>query len=357
MKVLRRLVVLSLIAVLGLTLASVIRGQSIEKTSTGFFWPTGTSNLGGFAGWLANNCDWDLPDTYLGDLYHIGRDIEAAVDDPVYAVADGRVMSLSRNGWGATNIGVLVEHQTIDGVSFLAVYGHVQSQVKIGDKLEAGQFLATIGPFSPPHLHFGIKRDTSLRVPYGRLPCPDEGPITETNDFVDPINWIQVRVPLTGAQGASSPPSPPNDAGDGVEVWRLVTGAALTQVVSRSASFNSDFFDGSTDLYRAFADAPATEKTIRSIQFHVIERQGSYIGNATLTLEILDYDGNLQHMVSLSAINMQTTSTGVWNALSLSGTPSDLVVMPGEFLAVHWSLSGSTGGNLEVSTIFEVEVQ
>ena len=132
------------------------------------------------------------------------------------------MLRLSPSGWGEGNIGVLVEHQLDDGTSYIAIYGHVRSEVVVGDEVAGGVPFATIGPWSPPHLHFAIRPGTSIASPYGKMPCPATGPITETNGFVDPIEWITTRAPagrneagdsyaLDSDEGGAEP-SPPQES-------------------------------------------------------------------------------------------------------------------------------------------------
>jgi|SRR5882724_2276741 len=90
-------------------------GRSIvpAKTSTGFYYPTGISNLGPYAGWLASGCDGKTE--YFTGEYHLGKDIQAIKGDVVFAVADGIVVRRSPNGWGVGNVGIIIRHKLQDG--------------------------------------------------------------------------------------------------------------------------------------------------------------------------------------------------------------------------------------------------
>jgi len=192
---------------LALFVASVAMAQSpIERTATCFYWPTGSSDLGNYAGWLSDSCSWSGNDNYTRNEYHLGVDIAADEGDAVYAIARGKVLRISTGGWGAGNVGVLVEHRLCDGTSFLAIYGHVRSAVVVGDELTAGLPFAVTGPWSPPHLHFAIRPGTSIASPYGGMPCPASGPITDTNGFVDPIRWITTLAPVGCSEAVDSDP-------------------------------------------------------------------------------------------------------------------------------------------------------
>jgi hypothetical protein len=178
--------------------------ESMRKTKSGFYWPTGTDRLGSMAGWLDDKCSWSGNDNYFDNEFHTGKDIAASEKSPVYAIADGKVLYRSPNGWGADNVGLLIVHQTSDALAFTAVYGHIRSSLQEGDLVNAGEPIGTVGPWPEgSHLHFGIQPGTSIKAPYGRMPCPSSGPIIDTNDFVDPIDWITTRAPFT-----TIPPSP-----------------------------------------------------------------------------------------------------------------------------------------------------
>jgi len=145
------------------------------------------------------------------------------------------------------------------------------------------------------------------------------------------------------------------------EVWKLgftsqgvsAYSAVIGRLASQVAAFRSA---QGTDIYYIFP-APASQKTVQSARFYILDRTGSYGGTATLTLEILDYAGALQHSVSAAGVDMEAAAPGTWTDLTLSGTPADLEILPGEFLAFHFQLSGSSGGSLDVRPVFEVEVQ
>jgi murein DD-endopeptidase MepM/ murein hydrolase activator NlpD len=156
-----------------------------------------------YAGWLARGDKGH----YLSDKYHLGQDIEANVGDDVYAITDGVVAYISYNDWGAGNLGIVLRHALSDGTEFLALYGHVRSDVEIGDHVADGESFATIGPYdSVPHLHFGIHPGLTMpltnwgAMPLSSWPDPNaypgdpNGP--NTNGFVDPMEWITTRTPL-----------------------------------------------------------------------------------------------------------------------------------------------------------------
>jgi len=156
----------------------------------------------------------------------------------------------------------------------------------------------------------------------------------------------------------------PEDSGstsgsDGVEIWR--TGNAATNLnysemmhmsQHQGLIFQSQIF---TSYYFVYP-APATQKTIKSAKIHLLDRTGSYTGQAELTLGIYDYLGTLQHTVSTSPTDLQTALLNTWSSITISSAAADLVIAPGELLVFNISLSGGTGGDLRVSMKFEIEV-
>jgi len=89
--------------------------------------------------------------------WHAGVDIKADVGTPILASAAGTVLV---SGWEpAYGRVVKIEHD--DG--FLTVYAHnLQNLVAPGDRVEAGQIIATVGRSgrsSAYHLHFEVRRD------------------------------------------------------------------------------------------------------------------------------------------------------------------------------------------------------
>lgn len=185
-----------------------------EATDTGFCWPTGKEVVD--SNWMADSCSWSGNDNYFKDKYHIGTDILGKEGDDVFAIADGKVFRISSgedSGWpgikvGEDNKGVLVKHKLVDGTEFLALYGHVVTSVREGDVLTAGQPFAKIGPYdiSKPHLHFGIRPNTSVpQSHWGKMDCPKTEPITDTNGFENPIDWITKNSPFrSNVLGAST---------------------------------------------------------------------------------------------------------------------------------------------------------
>ncbi len=144
------------------------------------------------------------------------------------------------------------------------------------------------------------------------------------------------------------------------EFWRLgftsegVSGynAILGRAASPVAAFQSN--RGASDMYYIFP-APAETTTIQAVYFYILERSGSYAaGDALMTLEVFDYAGVSQRVLSAAGIDLQAAAAGAWTPLALAAAGLDLV--PGEFLAFHANFSGGAGDNLNVRPVFEVQL-
>jgi len=212
--------------------APVAATNSSIQSSTGFYWPTDIGDPKAYNNWLAANCSWVKDKNYQTinkiDYYHIGMDILGAVNDRVYAIADGTVIRISRNnlddsktkatveaggdpaGWGIGNVAILVDHQLVDGSHFVAVYGHIKDDPN--NKFLTGEsktvhghdLLGLIGPYpTGTHLHLGIYPiqpggPKSPPAPLGRMVCPKTAPIQDTNGFTNPYEWLITQTPKNG---------------------------------------------------------------------------------------------------------------------------------------------------------------
>lgn len=89
--------------------------------------------------------------------YHTGLDFVGALGSPIYAAADGTVVSAKPEG----AYGNMVKIKHADGSRTL--YAHLTSfSVKKGDTVERGQRIGSLGSTgnsSGPHLHFEVNRD------------------------------------------------------------------------------------------------------------------------------------------------------------------------------------------------------
>ena len=106
--------------------------------------------------------------------WHAGIDIKADMGTPVLAAAAGTV---SFSGWSAS-YGRLVKIEHPNG--FVTVYAHnSEILVQIGDEVEAGKMIATVGRSgraSDHHLHFEIRREGMAFNPLFLLEVRDHTP-------------------------------------------------------------------------------------------------------------------------------------------------------------------------------------
>lgn len=230
-----------------LLLAGGVRGAgqaaaAPERTPAGFCYPTGSGASARdprWAGWLAR--DAESGGTYRAGRYHLGKDIPAAGPKDgrpgadVFALAEGELVFFQtdvtgRGGMGAGNSALFIEHLLEDGRRFLAAYIHVVPTLVLDPKepsrrvrVEAGQRIATVGAYTPPHLHFGVY--TGERIPpptdlakgrergWGSMNAlfwgPDLAKPLDTNGFVDPIAWIEdpENEPAPYVAAAKAPPA------------------------------------------------------------------------------------------------------------------------------------------------------
>jgi hypothetical protein len=189
-----------------------------KKTGSVFFYPTGKPSPYGYAGWLAGGPGYP---PYISGYYHLGQDEEANEGDRVYAIADGVVVYISTSGWGDGNVGIVLRHKLNDGTEFLALYGHVRSNVRINDKIRGGSAFATIGPYDPPHLHFGIRPGVTMPpTNWGRMPL---SAWPNTNGFVDPMEWITTKAPAPNEPRKPVPKEKQDPWPNGIPILRGVT--------------------------------------------------------------------------------------------------------------------------------------
>lgn len=187
---------LSLLALLpGLLTAPA---AALDRTSTGFVYPLGAGTWSEGGSWLER--DRAHGGHYTNGYYHLGTDMMSPENTPVYAVADGMVRYRSQNGWGTGNIGLAIEHTLHDGSKFMGLYGHLHSGLAVGQAVSAGQVIGTLGPWpSGSHVHFGVRPGSGMPASHWGMMLNASWP--DANGFVDPVDWIQTRVPAGGQPG------------------------------------------------------------------------------------------------------------------------------------------------------------
>ena len=167
-----------------------------EKTKTGFYYPTGEGSYYIYpcGKWLGR--DKANGGCYFDGKYHIGADIKANLDSPVYPISDGVITRISTDGWGTGNVAAIVKHKLSDGTEFLSLYGHIKTSLKAGDQVKGGVGFAKIGYWSNGnHLHFGIHPSLTLSGNLGAMP---NSSWPSTNGFAEPISWITTKTPDGG---------------------------------------------------------------------------------------------------------------------------------------------------------------
>jgi murein DD-endopeptidase MepM/ murein hydrolase activator NlpD len=101
---------------------------------------------------------------------HTGTDFGVPCGTPVFAAADGTVISA---GWGGGDGNrIVIDHGIISGVDLASTYNHLSSFVVRGGKVKRGQLIAysgTTGYSTGCHLHFET---------------------LENGQFVNPIKWL-----------------------------------------------------------------------------------------------------------------------------------------------------------------------
>jgi len=171
---------------------------ALTSVGTGFYYPIDVT-IAGDENWLYCGAA-----QYFSGLRHLGADIMAPVDTPVYVVGDGTVVAISgpaaSSGWGTGNYGVAVLHESTAGY-FIAIYGHIRNlTVSNGSSVTAGQQLGTIGPYTyGSHLHFGVRPGSTVPATnWGRISDPSCSNPGNTNGFVAPITYVTTNAPVGG---------------------------------------------------------------------------------------------------------------------------------------------------------------
>jgi murein DD-endopeptidase MepM/ murein hydrolase activator NlpD len=114
-------------------------------------------------GWLSSSVGRRTDPITGGDDYHQGLDISADHGSPVYATADGTVVTASREG--AYGNLVTIDH----GYGLETRYGHLSKyDVKSGAKVKRGQVIGRVGATgraTGPHLHYEVRVNGRLLNP------------------------------------------------------------------------------------------------------------------------------------------------------------------------------------------------
>lgn len=127
-------------------------------TASHFDFPLGNEN-----GAMAYNAQRFTENKHLGDdLNGIGGE-NSDLGDPIYAIADGRVLLARDGGMGWGNVVILLHAYLENGERkyVQSYYGHVQDMlVHPGETVKRGQQIATVGTADGryfAHLHFEMR--------------------------------------------------------------------------------------------------------------------------------------------------------------------------------------------------------
>jgi hypothetical protein len=158
-----------------------------ETMSSGWVWPTGSSDINNYLGWLGYNSP-SYP-------YHLAKDMANPVGDAVYAIGDGEILASRTDvgGYGPNYTpggAVIIRHQAADGTWFTALYGHLDSPRGVG-AVVAGEVIGNSNAWNPGHVHFGIHVGYDLEAtnPW-RGYTHDTG---VTYGFTDPLPFLQAH--------------------------------------------------------------------------------------------------------------------------------------------------------------------
>src|ERR1700738_2002993 len=155
-------------------------------TAIRFDFPLGSEN-----GAMAYNAQRFTENHHLGDdLNGIGGE-NSDLGDPIYAVADGRVLLARDGGPGWGNIVILLHARLENGERkyVQSYYGHVQKMlVHVGDEVRRGQQIATVGTAGGryfAHLHFEMREFVT--------PFVGPGYREDTRGWLDPTGFIKAH--------------------------------------------------------------------------------------------------------------------------------------------------------------------
>jgi hypothetical protein len=153
-------------------------------TAMHFDFPLGNEN-----GAMAYNAQHFTENRHLGDdLNGIGGE-NSDLGDPIYAIADGRVLLARDGGPGWGNIVILVHAYLKNGQRkyVQSYYGHVEKMlVHSGDLVKRGQQIATVGTANGryfAHLHFEMREFIT--------PFIGPGYREDTHGWLDPTKFIE----------------------------------------------------------------------------------------------------------------------------------------------------------------------
>jgi Peptidase family M23 len=164
-------------------LPSPLELESIP-TASHFDFPLGNEN-----GAMAYNAQHFTENKHLGDdLNGIGGE-NSDLGDPIYAIADGRVLLAREGGPGWGNVVILLHAYLENGQRkyVQSYYGHVQDMlVRPNETVKRGQQIATVGTANGryfAHLHFEMREFIT--------PFIGAGYREDTRGWINPTKFIE----------------------------------------------------------------------------------------------------------------------------------------------------------------------
>jgi Peptidase family M23 len=155
-------------------------------TAAHFDFPLGNEN-----GAMAYNAQHFTENKHLGDdLNGIGGE-NSDLGDPIYAIADGRVLLARDGGAGWGNIVILLHAYLENGQRkyVQSYYGHVQDMlVRPAEMVKRGQQIATVGTANGryfAHLHFEMREFLT--------PFIGAGYREDTRGWINPTKFIETH--------------------------------------------------------------------------------------------------------------------------------------------------------------------
>jgi len=120
--------------------------------------------------------------------FHEAIDLRAAVGTPVYAPADGEVISNYTHGLGGLQM--IVRHDN----GYKTGYAHLSQASEVGKRVRQGEVIALTGNSGgvDPHLHWTVRNPNNEKInPETLLPLPS--PVNrEPAFFIGPDNYLSV---------------------------------------------------------------------------------------------------------------------------------------------------------------------
>jgi hypothetical protein len=157
-----------------------------NPTVTHFDFPLGNEN-----GAMAYNAQRFTENKHLGnDLNGIGGE-NSDLGDPIYAIADGRVLLARDGGSGWGNVVILLHAYLENGERkyVQSYYGHIQDMlVHPGETVKRGQQIATVGTANGryfAHLHFEMREFLT--------PFIGPGYREDTRGWINPTKFIETH--------------------------------------------------------------------------------------------------------------------------------------------------------------------